>query len=342
MVVFREIFNRQEKKNSSKAATRLKKQYYILFVARDEDGYLNKVPIPMRYAYIFLAVAVVGAFTVAGLFGSYSRMLVKTESFNQIRDERETLRRNYQQLEQVTQEKDVQVASLGSLANEVSALYGLRQSKAITAAAQPVQASQPVIPATDNEFSQENYTQSVDEFDALRTSALDGVATQALSLGVQNANSLDDWAALAAAPSLWPVEGRITSSFGERLDPFNGEGAFHAGMDIAADIGTPIHATADGLVVKAEIVNGYGREIEIDHGHDIKTCYGHLSGFTVTAGQQVTRGEVIGYVGDSGRSTGAHLHYEVRIHDTPVNPYKYLRTTVAEMLPTDAASTSTQ
>jgi murein DD-endopeptidase MepM/ murein hydrolase activator NlpD len=120
----------------------------------------------------------------------------------------------------------------------------------------------------------------------------------------------------------------VTSSFGERLDPFNGEGAFHAGMDIGAEIGTPVHATADGIVVLAEASNGYGREVVIDHGHDIKTCYGHLSGFAVTQGQQVARGQVIGYVGDSGRSTGAHLHYEVRIHNTPVNPYKYLRFTL--------------
>jgi len=317
--------------------TALKKHHYILFVTRDEEGYLSKVPVPMRYAYIFVVAAVVGAFTITGLAGSYARMLVKAEGFNQMRTELDATRKNYQQLEKKTREKDVQVASLGTLASEVSALYGLRESKVEQAAAvkHPVEtgaeANQTAVPVTDDQFTQENYAQSMGQFYALRLSATSGVATRALDMGLGNATTLEDWASLAAAPSLWPVEGRVTSSFGERLDPFNGEGAFHAGIDIGAAIGTPIHATSDGVVVKAELSNGYGREVVIDHGHDIKTCYGHLSGFTVTDGQQVTRGQIIGYVGDSGRSTGAHLHYEVRIHETPVNPYKYMRVTVAGM-----------
>jgi murein DD-endopeptidase MepM/ murein hydrolase activator NlpD len=316
----------------------VKKQHYILFVTRDEDGYLNKVPVPMRYAYIFVAVAVVGAFTITGLAGSYARMLAKTESFNQIRNDLALTRKNYQQLEKKAQEKDVQVASLGTLASEVSTLYGLRANKVSTAAAaKPAAATANATanaganPAGDDQFTQENYVQSLNQFNALRISATNGVATRALDIGLGKASTLEDWAALAAAPTLWPVQGRITSSFGERLDPFNGEGAFHAGMDIGAEIGTPVHATGDGVVTKAEVANGYGREVVIDHGHDLRTCYGHLSGFTVTEGQQVVRGQVIGYVGDSGRSTGAHLHYEVRIHDTPVNPYKYMRTTLEQM-----------
>jgi murein DD-endopeptidase MepM/ murein hydrolase activator NlpD len=308
-----------------------KKQHYILLVTRDEEGYLSKVPVPMRYAYMFIAVAVVGAFTIAGLAGSYTRMLVKTESFNQVRNELATTRKNYQQLEKKTQEKDVQVASLGSLASEVSALYGLRENKAAQVAAAPkTAAAQAGVPAADDQFTQENYDHSVQQFYALRLSAMNGVATRALDYGSGSGNTLEDWAALAAAPSLWPVQATITSSFGERLDPFNGEGAFHAGIDFGAPLGTPVHATADGVVVLAGLANGYGREIIISHGHDIKTCYGHLSGLVVTEGQEVTRGQVIGYVGDSGRSTGAHLHYEVRIHNTPVNPYKYLRTTVIQ------------
>jgi murein DD-endopeptidase MepM/ murein hydrolase activator NlpD len=129
----------------------------------------------------------------------------------------------------------------------------------------------------------------------------------------------------------------VTSSFGERLDPFNGEGAFHAGIDISSHFGDPIRATADGTVETAGLASGYGREVVIDHGYGVKTVYGHLSGFAVTDGQQVTRGQVIGYVGMSGRSTGPHLHYEVRIRNTPVNPHKYLRETMQQL----AASTGT-
>src|SRR5882762_407871 len=108
-----------------------RKRYYILFVARDEDGRIRKIPLPLHYAYGFVAAALVGTFTIVGLAGSYTRMLLKTESFNQIRQERETLRKNYQQMAQIAHERDVQVASLGALASEVTAIYGLKQNNKI-------------------------------------------------------------------------------------------------------------------------------------------------------------------------------------------------------------------
>ena len=144
---------------------------------------------------------------------------------------------------------------------------------------------------------------------------------------------------MANAPSLWPVVGRITSSFGERMDPFNGEGAFHAGIDISSSFGESVRATADGVVLTAGLASGYGREIVIDHGHGVQTLYGHLSGFAIGAGQEVKRGQVIGYVGTSGRSTGPHLHYEVRIRNTPVNPHKYLHETMNQLASTETSST---
>src|ERR1700744_5887389 len=107
----------------------LRKRYYILFVARDEDGRVKKIPLPLHYIYGFVAAALVGAFTIVGLAGSYTRMLLKTESFNQVREEREALRKNYKQMAQIAHDRDVQVASLGALASEVTALYGLHQHK---------------------------------------------------------------------------------------------------------------------------------------------------------------------------------------------------------------------
>jgi murein DD-endopeptidase MepM/ murein hydrolase activator NlpD len=151
-----------------------------------------------------------------------------------------------------------------------------------------------------------------------------------LQFGVRNA-SLTDWARASQAPTLWPVEGRLSSSFGERIDPFNGEGAFHSGVDISSNYGHAIIAPADGRVTFADFSNGYGRLLTVDHGHGISTRYGHLSAFAVRPGQIVRRGQVIAYVGSSGRVTSPHLHYEVRINDTPVNPHKYLRTTVAQV-----------
>ena len=308
----------------------LRKRYYILFVARDEDGRVRKIPVPLQYAYGFVAAALVGAVTIVGLAGSYTRMLLKTESYNQVRQERETLRKNYKQMAQIAHDRDVQVASLGALASEVTALYGLRQNKLIsarpTAAASAASAPTPQTLASSDEVNQQDVTLSLNQFYALRAQAMSGEVTRALEGGLTS-NFSGDWTQLADAPSLWPLEGRIASSFGERQDPINGEGAFHPGIDIDAPYGTPVRAAGDGDVLGGSTGAGYGREVILAHGHDIETIYGHLSAIAVVPGQHVIRGQVIGYVGQTGRATGPHLHYEVRVHNVPVNPHKYLRTT---------------
>ncbi len=309
-----------------------RKRYYIIFVAREEDGRLKKIPLPLHYAYIFVAAAFVGMFTITGMAGSYTRMLLKTENFNQVRSEREALRKNFLQMEQVAHEKEVQAASLGSLATEISNLYGLKQNKVASrpsknTAAEP---TPPTLIAADD-FTAQQYDHSIDQFYALRAQALSGRASRALDLGLNVTPGSGDFMSLVDSPSLWPVEGRVTSSFGERQDPFNGEGAFHAGIDISAIFGTPVKAAGDGTVEISGMANGYGREVVLDHGHGIRTVYGHLSGFTVLTGQTVKRGQVIGYVGLTGRSTGPHLHYEVRVHNVPVNPHKYLRVTTNQL-----------
>jgi murein DD-endopeptidase MepM/ murein hydrolase activator NlpD len=319
----------------------LRKRYYILFVARDEDGRIRKIPLPLHYAYGFVAAALIGAFTIVGLAGSYTRMLLKTESFNQVREERETLRKNYKQMAQLAHDRDVQVASLGALASEVTALYGLRQNRLVSAhaanAAKAAAAPTPQTLALTDDVNQQNVKLSIDQFYALRTQAMSGQVTRALEGGLSSSFA-GDWTQLADAPSLWPLEGRVTSSFGEREDPINGEGAFHSGIDIAAPYGSPVRAAADGDVTGTAMGAGYGREITINHGHDVLTVYGHLSAMAVVPGQHVTRGEVIGYVGQTGRSTGPHLHYEVRVHMVPVNPHKYLRTSYDQIAVADTHS----
>ncbi len=303
----------------------MRQRYYIIFVAREEDGALRKVPVPLHYAYVFVAAAVVGLFTMTGMAGSYSRMMLKTAHFNQVRSEKEALRHDYRHMEQVAKEKDVQVASLGSLASQVTALYGLRQGQVAKATAESVAA--PVLMDAASGSSQ--YLHSLDQLSALRSSALSGHMRRALepAFGMGDAAA---WGSSEDVPSLWPVEGPITSSFGERQDPFNGEGAFHKGIDISAELGQAVRAPADGTVLMAGAASGYGREVLLDHGRGIHTVYGHLSGFAVTEGQDVRRGDIIGYVGSEGRSTGPHLHYEIRIHDTAVNPHKYMRQTMQE------------
>jgi len=319
----------------------LRKRYYILFVARDDDGQIRKIPLPLRYAYGFVAAALVGAFTIVGLAGSYTRMLLKTESFNQVRQDRENLRKNFKQMAQIAHDRDVQVASLGALASEVTALYGLRQNKLTTArpaaASSVAEAPTPSTLALNDDVNQQQVKLTVDQFYDLRNQALSGRVSRALEGGL-SPSFVGDWTELADAPSLWPLEGRVTSSFGERLDPFNGEGAFHSGIDICAPYGTPVRAAGDGDVSGEQLGAGYGRGVMVNHGHDLVTVYGHLSAIAVLPGQHVVRGQVIGYVGESGRATGPHLHYEVRVHNVPVNPHKYLRTTYDQIASLDSSS----
>ena len=281
-------------------------------MARDAEGQLRKIPIPIHYLYVFMVGALIGMFTITGMAGSYTRMLMKVTRLNQLRTEKEALKSSYTKLEQVSKEKDIQVASLGSVANEVSVLYGLKPDAKLMASAKD--ANNP-----------DKFSESLNRLYALRDTAMTGVATAGISNGFTRQASLTDWVRAADAPQLWPVTGPITGPFGERSDPFNGEGAFHAGIDISSTYGQEVLAPADGEVTFADFYNGYGRMITVDHGHGVSTRYGHLSGFAVVEGQHVQQGQVLGYVGMSGRSTGPHLHYEVRINDTPVNPTKYLR-----------------
>ena len=320
---------------------------YIVYVTREDDGTVERVPVPMRYVYVFLAAAITGMFTIAGMAGSYSRMLVKAESINHMRDELALTRKDYAHLEKTEREKDVQAASLGSLASEVSAIYGLTagrltrsHGKTPTASAAAAAAQAPVKDETAS-FSNDSYYKSLDTFYALQTTASEGLQTPTANPNLGVRSTLSDFASLDDTtdasgnnvPDMWPILGPINSGFGEREDPVlgNGEGEFHKGVDIGSPDGTPIHAPAGGRVLKAGPGSGYGREIEIDHGNGIVTVYGHLSGYNVVAGQNVVKGEVIGYVGHSGRVTGPHLHYEVQVRGSAVNPHKYLRTTMAEM-----------
>lgn len=127
-------------------------------------------------------------------------------------------------------------------------------------------------------------------------------------------------------PSIQPIANfTFTSAFGVRSDPFRGAAAMHAGIDLASPTGTPIYATADGVVDRAEWFGGYGNMVEIDHGKGIATRYGHMSRISARDGQRVKRGDLIGYVGSTGRSTGSHLHYEVRIDGRAVNPLPFLQ-----------------
>jgi murein DD-endopeptidase MepM/ murein hydrolase activator NlpD len=127
-----------------------------------------------------------------------------------------------------------------------------------------------------------------------------------------------------ATPSIWPTHGGLTGFFGGRSDPFTGEPGYHQGIDISTEKGQPVYATADGVVESAAYSGDYGNLVVVKHAFGLATRFGHLSAFNVTPGQNVKRGDIIGSVGSTGRSTGAHLHYEILVNDRLINPLQLL------------------
>ncbi|MGH9681480.1 MAG: M23 family metallopeptidase [Candidatus Acidiferrales bacterium] len=288
----------------------MKPEAYTFFVASTRKGTLRKVTVPVYVLHLLLILAVVGGVTVVAAAGSYTRMLWKVGNYNALRRQQATLKHNYEQLQSSVQNTNDRLTSLQSLATEVAMTYGFMRFR-----------QSPFIADQSSDASGSDFQHSIDEFHFLE----DNASSAALPVGTLSLVSSGGLGDLTSTPTIWPVIGHLTGSFGERMDPFSGEGAFHTGVDISAEYGDPIHATADGVVIEAGDRAGYGRLVVIDHGYGVTTWYGHMSTLGVVVGEQVHRGDTVGYVGVSGRSTGPHVHYEVRINGAPVNPMHYLR-----------------
>jgi murein DD-endopeptidase MepM/ murein hydrolase activator NlpD len=280
----------------------MKQEYFVVVVAHSLRGRLRRIHIPHQAVYAILALALVGCFSVFGIVASYARMAWKVANYNALKRETDGLRTRYKNLQKEVSQTNEQLASLQLFAREVSIAYGIKQK---LEGPSDISAEGKLVPT---------FAESVQDYNFLR-----GANTMALKS--RSARRLG----MVAQPSLWPVDGRLMGPFGQRSDPFSEEGSeFHKGVDISAPAGTPVQATADGIVIHSEWSNGYGRLVVIDHGGGIQTYYAHLSRFYAQTGQEVRRGELVGAVGSSGRVTAPHLHYEVRLGGNPVNPYRYL------------------
>ena len=275
---------------------------YTFFIA-STPGKLRKVIVPAYILHGIAVLAIIGAISVTAAVGSYSRMLWKVGNYNALRHDQETLKKQYQQLQSTVIDTNQRLEAVQSLATEVAMTYGVLRyhPAAFDQSDSPVDA-------------QDAFDRSIEQYTFLkRNAAVIAVSSSGLHL----------------LSPMRPVQGHITDSFGERLDPFSGEGAFHTGLDVASDYGAPVHATADGIITIATNHAGYGRLVVVDHGFGITTWYAHLSAFTAVPGARVKRGEVVGYTGISGRSTGPHVHYEVRMNNAPINPWRYMKSTPA-------------
>jgi murein DD-endopeptidase MepM/ murein hydrolase activator NlpD len=288
---------------------------YTILIANRKTGVVRRLTVARRLMALF-AVCLVGAPVLIGIGarGSSQGELDALMAAN------ETLRLENESYREATGQLTDQIASLQTALGELSeqaqidpatkraidqlpAIVRSRAAGGSTAAAAPARSKSPE-----------------GTFGILKDllGAIEGRLTSVKS-------KIESQQALAkATPSMWPVTGWISSLFGRRPDPFTGEPDFHAGLDISATLGTPVVATADGTIESAEYNGNYGRSIVIEHGFGIATRFGHLSSYNVRAGQEVRRGQVIGYVGSTGRATNDHLHYEILVNGQPINPIRLL------------------
>jgi murein DD-endopeptidase MepM/ murein hydrolase activator NlpD len=267
------------------------------------NGKVQRIDVTYKSLAILFCAITLLVLAAFGLMSSYLRMTWKVSHYNELRTDFDRLRSRYQELQRVSRQHKEQIASLETLASEVSVAYGIHEPGTPTSHESLT---------TDRSLTP-TVTESIKEFNFLKAVSFSGIYH----------HYAYKWQT-HSQPSLWPINGILRSSFGGRSDPFSGEGSFHTGIDFAAPKGTPVHVTADGVVVSTGWATGYGKLAIVDHGNGLQTYYAHLSQFQVVPGEEVRRGQVIALSGATGRATGPHMHYEVRLAGTPINPYKYL------------------
>ncbi|RMG52016.1 MAG: M23 family peptidase [Acidobacteria bacterium] len=268
------------------------KRCYTLIVASAADSRFRKLIIRRWHLYLSIVAGTVYVFLQAGFFIDYYR----------VRVENRNLKQEHAAVLQTLQSRLASIEAESARLRQLAGEMGLNLDVAMDSEAEKREAGMGG-PSELDSFANE----------------LDRVAAH-LKLLRENL-----WAERArTTPNGWPARGHVTSGYGLRRNPFGPGYEFHAGVDIASLPGRPVRATADGVVIYAGYRGGYGKLVVVDHGRGWRTFYGHLSRIHVKVGQAVRRGQTLGRVGRTGRSTGAHVHYEVRIHDRPIDPAKFL------------------
>jgi len=297
-----------------------KTQQYTVIVVSDHSQAVRKFHLPHRWltrgAGIVAAVVLIGLVTV----GHYFSLLGVGSENRALKEENAQLRSQIL----LVQEKVAHISATldrverfdAKLRTAVTQLQDPERNLAIGPVGKP---DEPGIPGPAP-AAQENLSALPARLATLETEA----SRQEGSLRELQEYFDDQKSLLASTPSLWPARGWVTSDFGVRLDPYTAERMMHRGLDIATAHGQAVHSPSDGTVVFAGTEGGYGKVLVIDHGYGVKTRYGHLSEIFVRLGERVKRGARVAAVGNTGRSTGPHLHYEVRVNGIPENPRKFI------------------
>ena len=281
----------------------MKQPYFIVVLAHSIHGRIRRIQIPHHAVYLVLALALVGCFSLFGFVSSYARMVWKVANYNALRNEVDSLRARYANLQSSADETKSQLATLQMFASEVSLAYGIKQKLEGPA---EISGEGRLVPT---------YNETLSEYYFLKGASL--------SRAYRHGSGL--WRHTDTRPNLWPVMGRLLGGFGTRNDPFSGEPSFHTGVDISAPYGTEIKAVARGRVDYASWLAGLGNCIILNHGGGYYTLYAHAAEVFVKVGQEVPAGQVIAKVGDSESLRGNCLHFEVRKGKQALNPEQWLR-----------------
>jgi murein DD-endopeptidase MepM/ murein hydrolase activator NlpD len=307
------------------------KHYTLMLVPEGVQSKVRRWRVSFRMA-VLLGFLGLGAFMVAAMFVvHYTYELDQIFEAIALREQNQKLKERLALLSAKVDDVDARLADLRDFDEKLRALTDLRDTSRglsmgplkgsaggtnnvdLGAFAVPLQGDDPAVRQLR---------------DALLDSRLAGLSIEAARQMGSLAELVDHFSErevlLKSTPSIAPAHGLLTSGFGAREDPFTGSYTMHAGLDIAGKEGTEVFAPGDGVVIFAGEKSEYGNCIVIDHGRDLTTLYGHLQRYIVKVGAKVTRGQHIGHLGNTGRSTGPHLHYEVRINGVPVNPRRYV------------------
>lgn len=307
--------------------------HFTLMIVPDAHSEVRRVQVEKRKVYA-ASLAVLGLLSVVlAVAVHYSFLLHEAFTADELRVENERLKTEVSALADRVEAVDAHLADVRRFDEKLRSMTDLRDDGRELAMGPLRQGETPLSPAahSDHPFAVPAATADPVTRTITRTlldSRLDGLereaARQASSLGemVDRFNRRDGL--LPSTPTTWPAKGWITSTFGPREDPFTGERIMHLGIDLAAPEGAQVRAPAAGTITFVGERAAYGNMIAIDHGRGISTHYAHLSRVLVKVGDVVERGEHVGGVGNTGRSTGPHLHYEVRVNGVPVNPRRYV------------------
>jgi murein DD-endopeptidase MepM/ murein hydrolase activator NlpD len=286
-------------------------EFYTLIVVPHAKARFRKIQVSVRLTKWVLGTATVAGLAVSGAFVHYARVAAEVHELRSLRAENKALLVKTQDYELSAGKLQAKVHQLQNMVTKLGVMAGLEHSLPETAVGgvggvSSLDAAPPRLDPTTLADMDRSLTRLTD-----RSAELEEFYR-------------DQTVLLSSTPSVWPVRGYLSAAFGNRIDPFTAQKDFHPGIDVSTPAGTRVQAPADGIVISAGMQGGYGNALLLDHGYGVVTRYGHLSGFAVKPGQRVKRGEVIGYVGSTGRSTGPHLHYEVWVRDQAKNPIHFI------------------